>query len=1359
MENFSTQTYTVYSKLYGTGTAKEWIKRAAKLGHKAIAFTERCTMASLIKLERYCRENKIKPIHGFDCYFYLDNSKDESNKCLGRIIVYAKTSKGFKELIRLNNKALRKYDDGGNFYYRPRVTLNDLIELEDVAVMIPEQGGDKLFESLTKPKSDLHRSVLQLSRYTDLYVGISSEPIEGFRCIPAYDCRTYDSSGLEATVALDGMDNGHTKINIINGKNPYALDQINDDVDPVLLQNLQAFYDSIDFEVVEIGKYKLPPALVPDTRAALEEQIVLNWKKKLDPEFEGKSFNDIFDTAPDDKYPIHLVKKKSKKAKKASLKKYAKRLATELDLMDEKKFHDYFYPIYKVNSVLDSRGIERGPGRGSGAGSLYLYLTHITMVDPIENDLLFERFTSRSRKDYPDVDSDYSRTGRDVVMETLYNDYGRERVCKIGTYSRLKIKSAIKDLARTMGYGITDNDGCIIQYEPFVLNRILDLHVTATSRGEVELAEMRTYQQFEDFYQKHSDWFTKFVMPLLEVIKSESIHAAGVVITQEPFIDLLPLNFRNDLEGQTTQWEMDDLDAAGYLKYDMLVIDALDVISDAKELVRKRHGIELPAIDEISTEDELALQLFEKVLTRGIFQYNTFSQMNYFHKLKPKSFEDLVAAVALIRPGPMAADAHELYAAIANGLAEAKFLLDELKDILGDTHGLMVYQEQMMRIAVAIADFTGEESEALRKACGKKKLDEMRKWETAFVERATAKGHDKSKVEQLWSQIVEFAEYSFNKCLTGDTVVLRGGKNRFCDKIEMTIEELYSASLSKTSWGAKIRQGRQKIRMMNSDGRIRLGNIKGIYENGIKPVFKVSLDNGMSIKGTHNHRLLTSSGYKRISELSTSDFLIVQGEKEAHKCQYSDRSNDLGYHKGKSWNFKETLDRTGEANPAYIDGRTRLLKDARQECIERAKGHCEICNIEQTQGSRFEVAHIKTFEQCNGSYEIFHNAKNTQYICNSCHKKLDYQKGERSKAWSVGIPTNASKIVAIEPAGEEMTYDIEMADEDHNFIANGIVSHNSHSVAYSLISFYQAYIKARFPTEYWCATLSRAKKNSATGNSVYDLKAEAEREGIQFIFPSAQGFASEFTIKETNKIYWPLSVIKGVGDNALQHLSDSDNRFHFEDMQHFVNVALQKKESIDKNGKKTKRQIVNIGVVKALIKAGFFNCWMLPQDAMREYNRLVAQATGKKEEELDYEMANDSPFYWIQLRNEIFGCQVSSWKENFPFDAECHSYYDDELRSMPDGTRLLIGGQVQDMIFKRTKQGRAYAQFVITDGAERYAIKAWSDFWEDENLDKNRTRPRNGDVIEVLVEKKSWNDRPEFHIGRKNQYCRIVGRK
>lgn len=678
------------------------------------------------------------------------------------------------------------------------------------------------------------------------------------------------------------------------------------------------------------------------------------------------------------------------------------------------------------------------------------------------------------------MDSDYSRRGRDVVMTTLYDGYGRERVCKIGTYSRLKIKSAIKDLARTMGYGILDNDGNIVQYEPFILNRILDLHVTATSRGEVELAELRTYQQFEEFYQKHSNWFTKYVMPLLEVIKSESIHAAGVVITQEEFIKLLPLNFRNDEEGQTTQWEMDDLDAAGYLKYDMLVIDALDVISDAKELIKKRHGVELPAIDEISTEDELTLQLFENVFTRGIFQYNTFSQMNFFYLLKPKSFDDLVASVALIRPGPMAADAHNLYAAIANGLADARYLLDDLKSILGNTHGLLVYQEQMMRAAVAIADFTGEESEALRKACGKKKIEEMRKWESEFVNRAVKKGHDQKAVEQLWSQIVEFAEYSFNL---------------------------------------------------------------------------------------------------------------------------------------------------------------------------------------------------------------------------------------------------------------------------------------SHSVCYSLISFYQGYIKARYKTEYWCAVLSRAKKTSATGNSVYDLKAEAEREGIRFIFPSADGFASEFAIKDHLQIYWPLSVIKGVGDKALEHLTDNDNRFHFEDMEHFTKVVLLKKQSTDKNGKKTQRQIVTSAVVKALVKAGFFNCWMKPQQAMESFNTIYANLSGKKKEELDYEMANDDPFYWVNLRNEIFGCQVSSWKQSFPFDKDCHSYYSDELRDMPDGTRLLIGGQVTDMIFKRTKQGRSYAQFQIVDGAERYSIKAWSDYWEDENLDKTRTRPRNGDLLEILVEKKSWNNRPEFHVGRKGQYSRIVGRK
>jgi DNA polymerase-3 subunit alpha len=1359
MENFSIQSYTVYSKLYGTSLPKEWIKRAAKLGHRALGFTDRTTMSGLVKLEKLCREVGIKPIHGYDTYLYKDNSKDDSNKCLGRVLLYAKTAKGFQSLIQANNKSLRKIDDGGNFYYRPRLTIDNLIELEDIIVVIPEQGGDKMFEAASKPKSDLYQTLMQLSRLTDLYLGVSSSPVEGFRCIPAYDTRAIEASHLDACEALSEMDNGYTKINICNGETPYSLEQINDDVDPSLLQNLNTFFDSIQSNILEIGVYKLPPNLVDDPRKALLDEILVNWKKKLDPDYAGETIEELASSERlKTTYPDHLIKKKSSKAYAIPLSEYAKQLIHEVQLKDSKNFHPYFHPIYYVNSILDKEGFERGPGRGSAAGSLYMYLTNITMVDPKENSLIYQRFLTSSRKDYPDVDSDYSRSGRDRVMEILFESYGHDRVTKIGTYNRLKIKSCIKDLARSLGYGIKDNDGNIVQYEPFVLNRILDLHVTATSRGLVELAELRTYAQFEEFYQKHSNWFDKYVMPLLETIKSESIHAAGVVITQTPFIDLLPLNFRNDNEGQTTQWEMDDLDTAGYLKYDMLVIDALDVIADAKRLIKERHGFDIPSIDEVSTEDELALKLFESVLTRGIFQYNTWSQMNYFRILKPKTFDDLVAAVALIRPGPMAADAHNLYAQIANGLTEAKYMFEALIPILGNTHGLMIYQEQMMRIAVAIADFSEEDSEALRKACGKKKREEMDKWQVRFIEQAVAKGHARNKVEELWSQVVEFAEYSFNKCLTGDTVVLRGGKNRFCDKIEMTIDELYNASLSNTSWGAKIRQGRQKIRMMNSDGRVRLGNIKGIYENGVRSVFKVTLDNGMSIKATSNHRLLTSSGYKEISQLSDSDFLIVQGEKEAPKSQYIDRSTESGYHKGKAWNFNETLDRTGEANPAYIDGRTKMLKDARQACIARADGHCELCNIEETEGSRFEVAHIKTFEQCNGNYELFHNADNTQYICNSCHKKLDYQKGERSKAWSVGIPTAASKIISIESAGEEMTYDIEMVDEDHNFIANGIVSHNSHSVAYSMVSFYQAYIKARFPTEYWCATLSRAKKSSNSGNSVYDLKSEAELEGIEFVFPSADGFAAEFQIADDMRIYWPLSVIKGVGENALNHLTDSDNRFHFDNMQNFVDVCLLKKSSIDKNGKKTSRLVVNSGVVKAMIKAGFFNCWMKPKDAMKEYNRLKAIATSTKEEALDYEMESDSIFYWQNLRNEAYGCQVDSWKKVAAFDPECRSYYAQELADMPDGTALLIGGQVKEMILKRTKQGRSFAQFLIVDGAESYSIKAWSDFWEDENLDKNRTRPRNGDLVELLVEKKTWNSRPEFHIGRKCQYCRIVGR-
>lgn len=1360
MEFGSIQTYSCYSAFYGTGVIKEYAKKAKALGHTALGICDRNTMAGLIQLEKYCREIGLKAVHGYDTYLYENLSKDDNNKCLGRVLLYAKNKKGFKNLIAINNFVNKQLDKGGGFYYRPRIDVDTLLNLsEGIILVIPTNGAAKLLEGLGSTRSKSSQIITQLASIfgDDFYIGtdLITEEIEKsrYKVVPTLNVACILSKHTKAANALRDQDDGHMKINIINDGPSTSLEDFNSE--DLLSLGLDRFLSSIETNIVSIGTYHKIPLNHPNPSGYMLDKVREGWIRKVNPLDKDKTLDEILSSEYGPNQTSHFITKANHPKKdKYNLNDYRDRLKKELNVFTTFDKHEYFYPIKLACDAVDALGLFRGPGRGSGAGALYSYLVDLTRVDPMPDDLLFERFFSeaRAKTDPPDYDADFSRQGRDVAYTTLKTQFGEDRVVKIGTYNRMKTKSAIKAVARSKAYGIVDNDGRTIQYEPFVLDRILDIHVTATSRGRDELEEMLLEEKFQDFYKKHSNWLEEYVLPLLESITNQSIHAAGAVITPGPFELELPLNFRNDEEGMTTQWEMGDLDTAGYLKYDLLVIDACDVVQDAINLIEQRHGIKVPSIEEICLSDKKTLAAFEKVLTRGIFQYNTFSQMRFLHRMKPKSFDDIVASVALIRPGPISAGAHDSYARRLNGEESVHYTFSVLEDILAPTYGLMIYQEQMMLIAQKLSSFTGVEAEALRKACGKKKIEEMKKWQEQFITRAVKNGHNEDLVKDLWEEVVGFAAYSFNKCLTGDVVVYRGGKNRFCDTIEIRIEDLYNESKANTSWGEKIRAGRQKIRMMSDDGRIRLGNIKSVVQNGVKPVFKVTLENGMSLKGTDNHRLLSTSGYKEISELVIGDELVVATEESQFRDQYKDRRVKTGYNKGKSWNFTETNSRTGPANVSYIDNRTALLNEAKQSVMDRFNGHCENCQKEKTEQDRFEMAHINSFEECGGDFSVFNNESNIKYLCNSCHKKLDYQKGERSAAWSVGKLTSSSKIISIEYHGEEMTYDIEMSNQEHNFVANGIVSHNSHSVSYSLISFYQMYIKVRFPTEYWCATLLRSKTQNKTGNSTYDLKAEAEKEGMEFIFPSATGFAEHFTVAGECQLYWPINVIKGVGPAAIEVLTDNGNRFSFQDMQHFVDVALSKNP-------RTGKQTVNAGTVKALVKAGFFNCWMEPWEAMREYNRLVALAKKKKEDEIDYEMAREDRIYWMNLRNEIFGCQVDPWKsERMGFSPEVKVYYPEDLPNVPDGSQILIGGQVTDILRKQDRNGNTWARIKIQDGAETFFVKAWTDWWGNQRMDRERTRPKVGDLIEILVNKTTFNDRPDLTIGRQGQYHRIVAR-
>ncbi len=426
---------------------------------------------------------------------------------------------------------------------------------------------------------------------------------------------------------------------------------------------------------------------------------------------------------------------------------YRERLKSELEIISRMGFPGYFLVVWDFIDFAKRGGIPVGPGRGSAAGSVVSWALRITDIDPLEHDLLFERFLNPDRVSMPDIDIDFCQRRRDEVIEYVRRRYGEESVCQIATFNILKARSAIRDSGRVIGlpFGEVDQIAKLVPDE-------LNITVEKSLKDSPELQEMvsgdEAVHQVVDTARR-----------IEGLARHCGVHAAGVVIAPEPLVNLIPLYKTNKGE-ITTQFDKDDVERLGLLKMDFLGLRTLTVISDAVASI-ERSGSAPPDLTHVPFDDEMVFQLFAAGDTDGVFQFESSGMKDMLRKVQPRQFSDLSALNALYRPGPM--QFIDDYADRKAGKKPVSYIFDEMEEILGETYGIMVYQEQVMRIAVVIAGFSMAKADSLRKAMAKKKQHLLEKLEREFVEGGVAKGFPRDKVRQLWDQIGPFAQYGFNK--------------------------------------------------------------------------------------------------------------------------------------------------------------------------------------------------------------------------------------------------------------------------------------------------------------------------------------------------------------------------------------------------------------------------------------------------------------------------------------------------------------------------------------------------------------------------------------------------------------------
>ena len=493
-------------------------------------------------------------------------------------------------------------------------------------------------------------------------------------------------------------------------------------------------------------KSMLEKALVKQVEVIDKCRYNLEFKGYHLPKYKYGKDEDVFQNFSSKDYLRYLVQKGAKERLFGkALYKYKKRYEYELRIIDEMGFNDYFLIVYDFVKYAKSNGILVGAGRGSAAGSLVCYLLNITEADPLEYNLLFERFLNKERISMPDIDIDFQDTRRDEVIKYVEEKYGEDKVAQIITFTTFQSKSAARESAR------------ILQFDDNAL-KFISSNISSTRTLKECYESSEQLRNFVNESTINRRWFS-IALSLESLPKNPSVHAAGVVISDNnPLVKYAPLAESN-MTKYLTQWTMDDVESVGLLKIDFLGIRYLTMVSSIVEQIKKEN----PEFDitKINYKDPKVYNLFAEGRTEGIFQFESSGMKEKLRLLKPTEFNDIVAMNALYRPGPMAQI--ETYIRRKHGEEKVNYPHPNLEKILKDTYGVIVYQEQIMLIAVNFAHMSLNEADNMRRAVSKKKKEDLEYYGRIFIEKSVAAGYDRNVAKSLFDLIVTFANYGFNK--------------------------------------------------------------------------------------------------------------------------------------------------------------------------------------------------------------------------------------------------------------------------------------------------------------------------------------------------------------------------------------------------------------------------------------------------------------------------------------------------------------------------------------------------------------------------------------------------------------------